>query len=152
MGVISEETAKRLWAKVDIKGPDDCWIFTGGKNEDGYGNLYLTQGLYLRVHRVALAIKLGYWPEYALHTCDNPPCCNPKHLFEGNQQVNMLDMSLKGRGNSARTKNGRAKFTEEQIAEIKATKEYIGYVKDLATKYGVHRHTIQNILAGRSWL
>lgn len=76
--------------------PSGCWEWTGRLNSDGYGMFAANT----RAHRRSLEIKLGRElepEENALHTCDNPPCMNPDHLFVGSQRDNMLDMTAKGR-------------------------------------------------------
>lgn len=89
----------RFQAKVSIGLPDDCWPWTGSRNRDGYGQVML-EGKKQKAHRVVLAWKLGrpIKPgKQSMHTCDNPPCCNPDHLREGSHAENMEDSRQKGR-------------------------------------------------------
>jgi hypothetical protein len=96
---------ERFWLKVDIRGEDECWPWTGGLNR-GYG-WFRIGGMYTgrgeRAHRWVLEkkldrpIKKGH---EALHSCDFKPCCNPKHISEGTQQQNLQDMRDRGRSNS----------------------------------------------------
>jgi hypothetical protein len=78
-----------------------CWLWTRAKTRGGYGQMRAVgpAGLVvIRAHRFALAMKLGRWPSgLACHTCDNPPCVNPDHLFEGSASDNALDAFKKGR-------------------------------------------------------
>lgn len=90
---------ERFWAKVDKSGgPDACWPWTGCRNRQGYGATTLG-GKRTGAHRVALALVTGPIPEgrFACHKCDNPPCCNPAHLYAGTPLDNARDSSRRGR-------------------------------------------------------
>lgn len=75
-----------------------CAEWTGRRNRGGYG-LTRACGKPLLAHRQAWAIAFGPIPDglCVLHRCDNPPCCEPTHLFLGTRADNMRDMALKGR-------------------------------------------------------
>lgn len=91
--------AERFWPKVDKRGGDDaCWPWLGGRFESGYGQ-FSQRPRNLRAHRVAYELTHGQIPDnlMVLHECDNPPCCNPKHLFLGTNDDNMADRQRKGR-------------------------------------------------------
>lgn len=89
---------ERFWAKVDRRGPDECWEWRAGKNRTGYGLFGVDKGSKLS-HRIALRFSGVDVPDgmFVCHRCDNPPCCNPAHLFLGTQFDNMRDCSAKGR-------------------------------------------------------
>jgi hypothetical protein len=80
--------------------PGGCWVFSGA-NKGGshrYGQLKVA-GRMVMTHRIAYELWVGPIPSGFLicHSCDNPPCCNPEHLFLGRQDDNMADMAAKGR-------------------------------------------------------
>lgn len=81
-----------------LAGPDECWLWFGSKDPDGYGNFKI-DGKQTRANRISYLIHKGDFDPalYVLHTCDNPPCVNPNHLFLGTKQDNTEDMKSKGR-------------------------------------------------------
>jgi hypothetical protein len=90
----------RFWEKVKKLGDDDCWEWQAARNAKGYGRLTSGRGVHLKAHRVAFVLFGGVIPDnlFVLHTCDNPSCCNPGHLFVGTPKDNMVDKIKKGRG------------------------------------------------------
>ena len=87
---------ERFWAKVDKSG--DCWLWTASKTKEGYG-YFRFDGAMRKAHRMSWLLTNGEIPEGMLvcHTCDNPSCVNPKHLWLGTNRDNMDDMNAKGR-------------------------------------------------------
>lgn len=94
--------AEKFWPKVICHGPGQCWEWCGNKHDFGYGMLGLkingkwkSEG----AHRISWRIHKGQIPEglNVLHSCDNPECTNPNHLFLGTQLDNLQDMLNKGR-------------------------------------------------------
>ncbi len=89
--------ADRFWIKVVRSGDDECWGWSGTTNK-GYGRINVGGNMVL-AHRVAWELTSGLIPPgmCVLHSCDNPPCVNPNHLFLGTHADNMRDMRAKGR-------------------------------------------------------
>src|SRR5262245_2521405 len=93
---MNTEDIARFWPKVDVRGPDECWPWIAGKGA-GYGSFWL-DGRNVTAHRVAFFLANGKWPDpFGCHSCDNHPCCNPAHIFEGTQWDNDMDRVAKGR-------------------------------------------------------
>jgi len=95
---LTDKDIARFWSKVDRRGPDECWEWSGSKNPDGYG-LFSLRGRGYRSHRVSWSIAHGGVPcgMHVCHHCDNPACVNTSHLFIGTNYDNMRDKVLKGR-------------------------------------------------------
>ncbi len=135
---------KRFWARV-MKG-DGCWNWTGSHDCHGYGTI-TNMGHRIAAHRVSWKIHFGEIPIglYVLHRCDNRPCVNPSHLFLGTHQDNMDDMKAKGRAHRP------CKLTAENVAEIRHHRAVGTRCVDLASRFGVSKQNISDILHGRSW-
>lgn len=92
---------KRFWSKVAVGdgNPDECWEWQGSRRPNGYG-LVSYEGQAIGAHRLVWLVTTGELPPddlHSCHTCDNPPCVNPSHLFLGTNWSNHLDAQLKGR-------------------------------------------------------
>lgn len=145
---------KTFDSHVERGEPDDCWPWHGATNTAGYGAIYENHRM-VRAHRRAWENANGQIPQglFVLHRCDNPPCCNPAHLFLGTQADNMRDMFAKGRCPPALgERNGKSKLTAEQVREIKRTyKGRRGERQEICARYGIHGNTLQAIMAGVTW-
>jgi len=87
----------RFWSKVDIRSADECWPWRCGRDAGGYGFFYF-EGRKHRAHRWLLGHLRGRplvggrsGVEDGCHRCDNPPCCNPAHLYVGTRKRNVAD-------------------------------------------------------------
>lgn len=132
-----------------------CWEWTGSKSYAGYGAFKINHKSCL-AHRVSYALFVGQIPEglCVCHSCDNPACCNPSHLFLGTHQDNMTDMQNKGRhpNNGARGENhGRHKLTKQEIYKIREMIEQRHLQKEIADIFGVNQATISYIKTKKNW-
>lgn len=140
----------RFWSRAQRGAPESCWEWTGTKTTYGYGVVSHRNRNY-RTHRFAWRLTHGAIPAglQVLHRCDNPPCCNPHHLFIGTQVDNMADMERKGRSRRARgSRNGHSKLTEKQVYEIL---RMLGTQQSIADMYGVSQRTISQIKRREHW-
>lgn len=151
---VAPQDAERFWSNVDKRGPDECWSWTASINarRDGYGRFWIKRVEY-RTNRMAYWLHYGVDPadQDACHTCDNPPCCNPAHLFKGTRAANLEDMTRKKRRVYGE-QHGIAKLTREQVAEIKRlyVPRKVGCYQ-LADRFGVTEMTIHKIISGKTW-
>ena len=155
-------TPNVLWSKVDIKGEDECWNWKGYRNNEGYGRTWIEDRGYY-AHRVIF--NLAYpntitlsAPKntdefgFLLHTCDNPSCCNPKHLFVGTHADNMADKAAKGRSpDFSSGKAPRCKLSMAQAREIRQLRKDGVSARDLAQRYEISLPSIKTLLRGHSY-
>ena len=155
-----EKVVDDFWARVAKGGPDECWewqacrsMYKPGRD---YGVTWM-DGKKWSTHRLAWTLTYGPIPEgkLILHSCDNPPCCNPRHLRPGSQVDNVGECLNKGRGNREKgTDRYNAKFTEKDILSIRARYKFRGGINSgvsIAKEFGVQRTTIDAIINRRSW-
>ena len=148
-----KDAANRFWAKVDQRGVDDCWDWKAGKDKDGYGlyNGALYGQQVRKAHRFAYMLFRGAIPEGAniCHTCDNPSCVNPRHLYAGSPASNMQDKMERGRSNIPRGEDSpHARITEEVARKILIDPRRYD---EIAAEYGVSFGTVSNIKNKHSW-
>ena len=145
-----QKTAARFWSKVGIGLSDACWIWIAGRQPGGYGRFGL-DGRAVFANRVAWVLTHGPIPDGldVLHRCDNPPCCNPSHLFLGTHTDNMRDMIRKGRHVALRGEaHWAARITAGDALAIRASNKPHA---TLAARYGISKHTVHTIRSNRSW-
>lgn len=147
-----------LRTRVVIDPDTGCWNWTGWTNHRGYGRYnYSTDGgvLHGSAHRLALELALGrpIAPGMnACHRCDNPPCCNGEHLFEGTTSENAIDSYTKDRHLRMRGElNGHAKLKRSDLPAILAALAAGEFQKDVAKRYGVNQSQISRIKNGKAW-
>jgi hypothetical protein len=130
-----------------------CWEWQGTRHPQGYGRLW-AQGKRVSSHILAYQIYKGQTEGLDVcHHCDNPPCCNPDHLFLGTHQDNMQDMIQKGRSNHPKGQDcGTAKLSDSQVIAIRAaySRGQIS-LKTLAGEYEMSLCAIQAITSGKTW-
>jgi hypothetical protein len=144
-----------FWSHVRIGGEDECWPWQAGCDKKGYGVLRTKapELKLIKAHRHAYELAHGQINEEldVLHTCDNPPCCNARHLYQGTNDDNVRDMHERGRNKNPPHDiypHPRSKLKPEQVKEIFASTEPSSL---LAKRYGVHRSAIKKIRRRETW-
>jgi hypothetical protein len=144
----------RFWSKVETGNEDECWeVVAMFLNRYGYGE-FGVNGKRILAHRFSYQLfhnRLIKDKMFICHTCDNPACVNPHHLFEGTPQENMTDRDNKGRVIKGE-KHYISKLTEEKVKEIRAKFEKDGTTHiNLAMEYCVSRSLIGLIINRKTW-
>lgn len=139
----------RFWAKVDRSGA--CWEWRGGHNSRGYG-MFRIFGKQKRAHRLAWEFTHGPIPAamLVLHRCDNPPCCNPEHLFLGTNDDNVRDKVAKSR-QARGDRFPQAKLTEEDVVNIRGLANVGVTQRAIAKDKHVSRSLIEQVVNRKIW-
>src|SRR5271157_2661157 len=142
---------KRFWDKVE-KGPG-CWIWKNCKTGAGYGQIYLN-GRIEYSHRLAWILCVGPIPNglFVLHSCDNPPCCRPDHLFLGTPKDNSVDAAQKGRlVCPVGAEHVNAKLTDDQVRQARERAAFGESQRAIARSYGVDHTVILDVIQRTAW-
>lgn len=150
---LTEKDIARFWSYVEKS--DGCWLWTGATDDKGYGVITICNGRQrvVKTHRIAyeLAYGVSLGAMFACHTCDNPRCVRPDHIFSGTAADNNADKKSKGRLRTGE-RHQFAKLTQQQVDEIRARyKRNIVGAGTLAREYGVSRYTVFDIVKNRGW-
>lgn len=137
----------RFWSKVEVRGVNECWPWTGkayGRSRGGaIRGRVRYEGRIQYAYRVAYELAFGKTLSgVARHQCDNPACCNPYHILDGTQSQNMQDMIERGR----RRYEG---ISSEQAQRILGLHQQGIPVREIACREGVSRSSVWNIVSGR---
>lgn len=149
-----EEATALFWSRVNKGAPNGCWEYTRARDKWGYGDVNF-QGKHVQAHRLAWRLLRSEPGELdVLHKCNNPPCCNPDHLYLGTDADNRKDQ-IAARTTTWGERNPKAKLTNQQVVEIRAAYKKYGPRKsnapELAEKYGVSRNIINCIGRRDTW-
>lgn len=114
---------ERIWSKTDIKSTDECWIWKGSHGDRGYGQVWYKNDMWMVTRVIYEELREPIPPRfYIMHSCDNPPCVNPKHLSAGSPSDNRIDCEKKGRSknqNKGKTKCYKGHlFTPENTYQL----------------------------------
>jgi hypothetical protein len=151
--------AQRLLQKIDQLGPDDCWLWKGGIGTWGYGSFFLNAKT-INASRAAYILLVGPLDDEQVvcHSCDSPPCCNPRHLWSGTQAENLDDCRKKNRSRNQLEANGyeghpryNAKLTPEMIRSARELYAAGMTQVELGRKFGVHSSVMSRAIRGLNW-
>lgn len=155
-----------FWAHIQQAGPNDCWEWEGCRTADGYGKGTFQNRKFL-AHRLAWELTFGSIPGglWVLHRCDNPPCCNPSHLFLGTSAENTADRTAKRRsaigaknGNQTQperrprgSSHGCARLNDWRVIGIMARSLQGVSNTQIAQEFGESLSQVGKILNRRNW-
>jgi hypothetical protein len=148
-----EDIEQRFWQHVLLG--DGCWEWTASRRGGGYGQFRPDAKTNVGAHRFSWEVMRGPIPDglHVLHSCDNPACVNPKHLFLGTPADNLADMTAKGRRarkGPAGERNAASKLTASQVEEIRS-RFVRGNRSELAKEFGVTVGHINKVARGYQW-
>lgn len=146
------EIIKRFWLSVPKKEPDQCWEWQGHKDRSNYGQIRIN-GRWARSHRLSFVINVGLLIEgmSICHSCDNPACVNPAHLWQGTNHENILDKVKKGRAKvGIGERQHLSKLTPALVSKIRELAGKVGH-RQLAKMFNVARQSISCVINRRTW-
>ena len=144
---MDQSVAARFWAKVDCRGPDECWEWQGAGAVYG---VFWYQRRNHSAHRMSLLIATGEEPEMVCHTCDNKRCVNPAHLYAGDHTSNTADAVARNRLVTG-TANNQSKLTPQDVREIRRRLEQGESKVSIGKRYSVSHSAVRQIAKGISW-
>lgn len=144
---LSTTEAFRHYMPGDPPGIEECWPWTGTLDHGGYGVISSNiagQTRQVLAHRVAYEIFIGPVPDeqpFFCHHCDNPPCCNPHHIYAGTPLDNFNDMVVRDRKKAAFI------LSPSQVTAMRCKYSAGGWTyDDLAAEFGVSAATVYNVI------
>lgn len=145
----------RFWQKIAKGKDDECWNWTASCAGKGYGQIKPPKGFGRRnhyAHRVAFTLTHGGIPDglEICHRCDNPKCCNPRHLFAGTRADNAADMAEKMRSTWGE-RSGTCKLTTEQVEELRDELSAGTPQRVIADYFGISQAQVSRIARGEQW-
>lgn len=149
--VKSKTISERFFEKVEKgENENDCWKWNGLILSNGYGQITINYKK-LSAHRLSFEVHHNYKPkDFVLHSCDNPPCCNPIHLREGTQLENMQDKTLRDRQPKF-WRRGRTNLILSQVEEIRTAISNGEKTSLIAKRFEVSVGCVGSIRRGTSW-
>lgn len=149
-----KKTAFEKWINKGTH-PKGCWEWMSTRHRKGYGSFKIGKKT-CKTHRISYRNYIGpLSPTIKVcHTCDNPPCCNPAHLFLGTDKDNSDDKIAKGRDRKASPENngGGGKLTWDKVREIRRLRAEGLSQQAIANKYGVSQPMIGLIVRNEKWI
>lgn len=142
---------RRFWSNVSIGGLDECWEWNGHRVRD-YGTFMILYRNH-QSHRLAFLFARGTInPDlFVMHSCDNPPCCNPLHLSMGTSRDNVMDCVAKRR-HAFGERQGGAKLTERLVKEMRESYAVNPQnFETLGDMFGVGRRMASRVIHRKFW-
>ena len=152
--VLTEKTPAEtsFWEKVDRGDDDECWPWRGACTGFGHGRMRI-DNVEVFAHRFSYKLHFGEIPTAKMvrHRCDNPPCCNPRHLVLGTRIDNARDAVERGR-TCRGERHPSAKLTAEDVREIRRLYESgnTSHAR-LAARYGVSPGAVGAVVRRECW-
>lgn len=157
--LLRQKLFDKVFCGTDQLDPDDCWEWKSGRARAGAGimRLKMEDGdkVTVMVSRVSYMLVNGIVGSDTLvcHSCDNPPCFNPNHLFPGTYEDNVHDMIRKGRKVVKRgMENPTSILTDDDVLEIIKMRDDGKTGIEIARSFDIPDSAVYRILNGKLWI
>lgn len=163
---LDDKIKLRFFKYVDKKQSNGCWTWVGAKTNGGYGSFRVDKSV-MKAHRVSWIIHNGNIPEnkdhyhgmVICHSCDNPMCVNPDHLFIGTQADNVKDRENKNRGVHKQNSpfvNGERNPMSKITMDIAKTIRHLYFAerrtqKEIGQFYKLDQSSVSDICTNKHW-
>lgn len=137
-----KNTIDDIWKYIDVRGEDECWPWVGGLSQNGRPYFQVDgvkHAAYRLVYVLFNGVALG--DDLCRHTCDNPVCCNPKHLLRGSNDDNVAD----------RSERERQGMPHDTVREIYRLAHAGVSQKEIARRFGISHQLVSNIKTGKRY-
>jgi hypothetical protein len=146
--------ATTFWSHVKIV-EGACWEWQAWRDKDGYGRISFNDRP-TRAHRLAYMFGKGPVPAgmCVCHSCDNPPCCNPEHLWLGTSPQNTEDSKVKGRKKAFALRgelHPLAFLSDDDVVRLRQLRSRGWRVTDLADIFCVSKQMVSCATLGIKW-
>ena len=154
---MAEHIVERFWKYTSRAGEDECWLWKGFRDKDGYGALTLMRkcGKWawrpVRAHRISWEIHAGPIPSgmCVLHHCDVRECVNPKHLYVGTNRDNQDDVIARNRRKGERQSNH--KLTNADVAWLRSVEPTWANARIMAVKLRITPENASMVMLRKTW-
>jgi len=147
---LTDAELARYWAKIDVCGPNDCWEWQVVTDKDGYGAFSIWGKGNYKAHRIACFLEYGDAGLMTCHTCNNPACYNPAHLYPGDGKRNSADRDKNGcpwRGE----RQHLSVLTDKQVKTIAKLYRKGWSNRQIADHIGCRRRLVVRVCSGEAW-
>lgn len=148
----SDKARGRFKSRYIEREPDQCWNWTGALfQKTNYGQFFYDNKTVL-AHRFAFLLKDPKFDQeqFVLHTCDNRWCVNPNHLYLGDHDKNMEDMTDRDRQAKGES-NGDSVLKDEDVRDIFDLQSKGHSQRAIARLVGISQATVWNVLNKKNW-
>lgn len=147
---IGSTAANRFNRMFERGGDEECWEWTRSRTPQGYGKFQVSSYRSMLASRFALVLSSGSDLDsdlQACHTCDNPPCVNPAHLYWGTARDNLQDQIDRGR----KPAHTSSRLTEQTVVQLRERYAAGESASDLGREFGVKQSTVFGVVNGKVW-